>query len=95
MSELEVRANPVLRRLINGASNLSADEVDTVRLWSAKTATVFQMAAARGHSDVPVVAADRRSLRDRVVPEAWFVTLTNLDHSWGATIRITAIRCCR
>ncbi|WP_411815821.1 hypothetical protein [Gordonia sp. SND2] len=82
MSELEVRANPVLRRLIAGTDHLSADEVDTVRLWGAKTAAVEQMAAARGRDEAPVAAEDRRSIRDGAVPDAWVITATRLDPTW-------------
>lgn len=82
MSDLEVRANPVLCRLIDGADHLSADETDIVRLWAAKTAAVIQMAAARGNNAVPVAEADRLSIRDGIVPEAWVVTLTKLDPTW-------------
>lgn len=82
MSELEARANPTLRRLIAGADHLSADEVDAVRLWSAKTAAVVQMAAARGRDEAPVAVADRWSISEGTVPGAWVVTATTLDPSW-------------
>lgn len=82
MSALEVRANPVLRRLINGADSVTAEEADTVRLWAAKTAAVIEMAAGRGDDQAPIVAADLAAIRDGEVPAAWVVTLTRLDESW-------------
>ena len=81
MSNLEVRANPGLRGLIAGAKSLTADEVDAVRLWAAKTAVVVQMAAP-GKMAPPVSVADRSTIRGGDVPQAWVVTLTRLDSSW-------------
>lgn len=51
MSALETQANPVLRRLIDGADSVTADEARIVRLWAAKTGAVIQMAAASGDDE--------------------------------------------
>lgn len=82
MSALEVQANPILRRLIDGADSVTATEADTVRLWAAKTGAVTQMAAARGDDEPPVAADDRASIRRGEVPAGWVISLTRLDESW-------------
>jgi hypothetical protein len=81
MSDVEKRANPILRRLIAGAEVLTVPEVDAVRHWAAKTATVVQMAAP-GNSTPPVAEADRAAIRLGDIPPAWVVTATRLDPSW-------------
>lgn len=82
MSDIEVQAKPILRRLIAGAERVEAQEAEVVRLWAAKTAAVTQMAAARRDDTPPVDPADLASIRQGQVPEAWVVTLTRLDPSW-------------
>lgn len=82
MSDIEARANPVLRRLIAGAERVEAHEAENIRLWAAKTAAVTQMAAAKRDDPPPVDAADLASIRQGEVPNGWVVTLTRLDPSW-------------
>ncbi|MDF0528645.1 hypothetical protein P0W64_02330 [Tsukamurella sp. 8F] len=82
MSKLESEANTTLRRLIDGTDSLTANDVNVVRLWCAKTAAVIEMAAARGDDDAPVAADDRAEIQNGVVPAGWIVTLTRLDRSW-------------
>jgi hypothetical protein len=82
MSELEVAANPVIRRLIAGKARLTGTEVDVVRRWLVKTAVVSHM--AEPHSDMPVPTVDPRDRRAIVgkIPVGWVVTLTVLHPSW-------------
>ena len=55
MSELEVVANPILRRLIAGETTLTGAEVDVVRRWLVKTAVVSHMAEPDSEKPAPTV----------------------------------------
>lgn len=82
MSELEVDANPILRRLIAGERQIDANETDVVRYWLAKTAVVAHFAEPGSDSPQAVAVADRRRVRDGFVPCGWRVLLGSLDPSW-------------
>lgn len=82
MSELEVSANPVLRRLIAGETTLTGAEVDVVRRWLVKTAVVAHMAEPNSEKPEPTVdPSDRRTVMDQI-PVGWVVTLAVLHPSW-------------
>lgn len=82
MSELEVAANPVLRRLIAGETTLTGAEVDVVRRWLVKTAVVAHMAEPNSEKPEPTVdPSDRRTVMDQI-PVGWVVTLAVLHPSW-------------
>ncbi|CCQ18112.1 Shikimate kinase [Rhodococcus sp. AW25M09] len=82
MSELEVAANPVLRRLISGEATLTGAEVDVVRRWLVKTAVVDHMAEPNSEKPTPTVdPRDRRTVMDQI-PGGWVVTLAVLHSSW-------------
>lgn len=82
MSELEVVANPILRRLIAGETTLTGTEVDVVRRWLVKTAVVSHMAEPDSEKPAPTVdPRDRETVIDGV-PSGWVVTLATLHSSW-------------
>ena len=82
MSELEVAANPVLRRLIAGGTTLTGAEVNVVRRLLVKTAVVNHMAEPNSEKPAPPVGPrDRRTVMDEI-PVGWAVMLTVLHRSW-------------
>lgn len=82
MSDLEVAANPILRRLIAGERTLTADESCTVLRWLAKTAVVSHFAEPDSDNPPAVAQPDRTTILEGRIPAGWRFLLGTLDPSW-------------